>query len=34
MQTELLTQRLALMNGAIPQTVNNSLANTDGVDMR
>jgi hypothetical protein len=33
MQTETITQRMALMNGAIPQTVNNSIANTDGVDM-
>jgi hypothetical protein len=33
MQTEQITQRLALMNGAIPQTINNSIANSDGVDM-
>ena len=34
MYTETLTQRLALMNGIAPQTLNNARLNSDGVDMQ
>jgi hypothetical protein len=34
MYTEQITQRMALMNGIPPQTLNNSTANTDGIDMQ
>ena len=34
MNTETLTQRLALMNGIAPQTLNNARLNSDGVDMQ
>jgi hypothetical protein len=33
MLTEQITQRLALMNGIAPQTVNNARLFTDGIDM-
>ncbi len=34
MQTEQITQRLALMNGIAPQTLNNARLNSDGIDMQ
>jgi hypothetical protein len=34
MYTETLTQRLALMNGIAPQTLNNATLNTDGIDLQ
>jgi hypothetical protein len=34
MQTEQLTQRLALMNGIAPQTLNNARLSSDGLDMQ
>ena len=34
MYTETLTQRLALMNGIAPQTLNNARLNSDGIDMQ
>jgi hypothetical protein len=33
MYTETITQRLALGNGVVPQTVNGAAVNTDAVDM-
>lgn len=33
MYTEQITQRMALMNGVAPQTLNNARLNSDGVDM-
>jgi hypothetical protein len=34
MQTEQITQRLALMNGIAPQTLNNGRVSSDGIDMQ
>jgi hypothetical protein len=34
MQTEQITQRLALMNGIKPQTLNNARLSSDGIDMQ
>jgi hypothetical protein len=34
MYTEQITQRMALMNGIAPQTLNNARLNSDGVDMQ
>src|SRR5437660_2235274 len=33
MQTEQITQRIALMNGIAPQTLNNARLSSDGVDL-
>jgi hypothetical protein len=33
MYTEELTKALSLMNGIAPQTLNNAILNTDGIDM-
>jgi hypothetical protein len=34
MYSETITQRLALMNGIAPQTLNNAILNSDGIDMQ